>query len=227
MKKLKIAIDGPCASGKSTIARMLAARLGYTYINTGAMYRAVGLFIIRKDIDPFDENSVKSQLAGIEIDLIGPASNQRVVLNGEDITSEIAKPNVASAASSASTLLSVRKDLVARQQRMAREGGVVLEGRDIGTVVLKDAECKFFLTASISERAARRLKDYEAMGIKMSLAETEQELKLRDERDMNRKHSPLKRAEDAIDIDTTDLSIEQVIDRLMDLISAKQEANRG
>ncbi|RLC47584.1 MAG: (d)CMP kinase [Candidatus Coatesbacteria bacterium] len=215
MKRLKIAIDGPCASGKSTVAKILAEQLGYKLINTGAMYRAVGLMALENDIDPLDEQGVKSILRQVAIDFAGPASNQRTILNGRDITERIAEPDVAQAASSVSSLLPVRRELVARQQAMARAGGVVLEGRDIGTVVLKDAECKFFITASLGERARRRLKDYERLGIHRSLPEVQQELHSRDLNDMTREHSPLVKAEDAIEIDTTDLTIEQVINRLL------------
>jgi cytidylate kinase len=220
MRRAKIAIDGPCASGKSTVAKLLAQRLGFKLINTGAMYRAVGLLAIEKNIDPLDERGVSSILPDIEIDFVGPASSQRVILNGRDVTERIAQPDVASAASAASSLLPVRKELVARQQAMAKEGGVVLEGRDIGTVVLKDAECKFYITASIEERARRRLKDYESMGIQKPLAEVQDELCQRDQNDMTREHSPLKKAADAIEIDTTNLTIDQVIDRLMAHIQA-------
>ena len=137
MPRFKIAIDGPCASGKSTVARLLAARLGYKYVNTGAMYRAVGLALLREGIDPLDEEGAARLLPSLEIDLQGPVKNQRVYLNGEDVTEEVASPEVASAASAASSLLTVRKDLVAKQQEMSKDGGVVLEGRDIGTVVLR------------------------------------------------------------------------------------------
>lgn len=222
MKRLKIAIDGPCGSGKSTVAKLLAERLGYKFINTGAMYRAVGLTVLERGIDPLDEPRVRALLPKIEIDLVGPASNQRVLLNGRDVTERIAEPDVASAASRVSSLLPVRKDLVARQQRMAREGGVVLEGRDIGTVVLKDAECKFFVTASLTERARRRLKDYEEMGINKSLEEVREDLRIRDDNDSTREHSPLMKADDAIEIDTTDLTIDEAIDRLMALIVEKR-----
>ncbi|MBN2209359.1 MAG: (d)CMP kinase [Candidatus Coatesbacteria bacterium] len=220
MRRLKVAIDGPCASGKSTIAKLLAQRLGFKLINTGAMYRAVGLLALERGIDPLDEAAVCSILPDIDIDLVGPASSQRVILNGRDVTERIAQPDVAKAASDASSLLPVRRELVARQQAMAQEGGVVLEGRDIGTVVLKDAECKFYVTASIEERARRRLKDYEGMGIEKALAEVQDELRQRDQNDMTREHSPLKKADDAIELDTTHLTIDQVIDRLMDYIQA-------
>jgi len=213
--KLKIAIDGPCASGKSTVAKLIAQQLGYKLINTGAMYRAVGLLAIENGIDPLDEAAVCSILPKTKIDFAGPASNQRVILNGRDVTERLAEPDVAAAASSASSLLPVRFDLVAQQQALAKEGGVVLEGRDIGTVVLIDAECKFYITASIEERARRRLRDYEGMGIKKALAEVQDDLRRRDQNDMTREHSPLKKAQDAIEIDTTNLTLNQVIARLM------------
>lgn len=221
MKAIRIAIDGPCASGKSTVARLLALALGYKYINTGAMYRAVGLLALENRVDPLDEARVIPLLSDIEIDLTGPASHQRVILNGRDVTERIAKPDVASAASSVSSLLSVRRELVKRQQSMARAGGVVLEGRDIGTVVLKDAQCKLFLTASLAERAARRLKDYEHIGIHKSLQQLEEDLARRDSDDMKREHSPLLKAPDAIEIDTTGLSIDEVIAQIMSVIEEK------
>ena len=227
MRRIKIAVDGPCASGKSTVARLLALRLGYKLINTGAMYRAVGLLAIEEGIDPLDEAGVSLILPNIEIDFVGPASNQRVILNGRDVTERIAEPDVASAASAVSSLLPVRKDLVARQQRMAAEGGVVLEGRDIGTVVLKDAECKFYVTASLEERARRRLKDYDSMGIPKELAQVQDDLRRRDTNDMTREHSPLKKAPGAIEIDTTHLTIDEVIDRLMAHIQAASEPDRS
>jgi len=224
MPRFKIAIDGPCASGKSTVARLLAARLGYKYVNTGAMYRAVGLALLREGIDPLDEEGAARLLPSLEIDLQGPVKNQRVYLNGEDVTEEVASPEVASAASAASSLLTVRKDLVAKQQEMSKDGGVVLEGRDIGTVVLKDAEFKFFLVASIDERAKRRLRDYQAMGMTKSVDDVVDDLTRRDERDMTREHSPLTKAEDAIEIDTTDMSIEEVVNALASVI---EEGRRG
>jgi len=223
----KVAIDGPCASGKSTVARALAERLGYRYINTGAMYRAVAFYALRSGVDPQNEQQVAPMLDRVQIDLRGPPADQRTILNGQDVTEQITSPEVASAASAISSLLVVRQRLVYLQQQMAKAGGVVLEGRDIGTVVLPDAECKFFLTASLLERARRRKRDYEAMGVERSLEEVKEELSRRDHNDMSREHSPLIKAPDAIEIDSTGLGVEEVVQRMVEVCRSDCQGRRA
>ncbi len=214
--RLTIAIDGPAGSGKSTVARGVAAMLGYLYLDSGAMYRAVALKALERGI-PLDNDALLESLAAdTHIELQAPTPEQesaglknRVFLDGREVTEEIRTVEVAQAASRLATIAGVRRVLVAEQQRAGRGGGVVMEGRDIGTVVFPDAELKIFLDASPEVRAQRRWKEHQEKGENFTLIEVLQEVRERDKRDRERKVSPLVRARDAVLVDNTALGIEE------------------
>lgn len=218
MKRISIAIDGPAAAGKSTIAKMVAKNLNYTYIDTGAMYRCVALYAIENHVDFDDEKAVCQLLEHMEIAMLPDGTIQ---LNHEDVTSLIRENEVSMGASRVSRYADVREFLVQQQREMAKDGGVILDGRDIGTVVLKDAELKIYQVASIECRALRRHKENLQRGIESDLEAIKNEIALRDEQDMNREISPLKKADDAIEIDTSDMSLEEVVARVMELVAQK------
>lgn len=210
-----IAIDGPSASGKSTLGRMLARELHLLYLDTGSMYRAVALATIEAGLDPADKEAVVSLAAGADIDLKGDPDSLKVLLNGRDVTEEIRSESVTEMSSIVSTIPGVRRSMVARQRAMGQRGAV-LNGRDIGTVVFPDADIKFFLDARPEERAERRFKEDLLTSAHVSLAQTLAELSERDRRDSTRADSPLKVAADAIVIDSSGLSIQQVFERMME-----------
>ncbi|MHB2152812.1 (d)CMP kinase [Calditrichota bacterium GD2] len=211
-QKIRIAIDGPAASGKSTTARLLAQKLGYLYIDTGAMYRAATLSVLRAGIDVHDEQAVVDHVRNIKISLKIVDGIQRTFLNDEDVSDQIRTPQINQIISVISSYPGVREVLIEQQRELAKEGGVVMDGRDIGTVVLPDAELKVFLVASIKERARRRQLDLERQGIKMDLKAIEQEIAKRDKLDSSRAQSPLKKAEDARELDTTNLTIKEQVE---------------
>ncbi|MHB2148778.1 (d)CMP kinase [Calditrichota bacterium LG25] len=211
-QKIRIAIDGPAASGKSTTARLLAQKLGYLYIDTGAMYRAATLSVLRAGIDAHDERAVVNHVRNIKISLKIVDGIQRTFLNDEDVSDQIRTPQINQIISVISSYPGVREVLIEQQRELAKEGGVVMDGRDIGTVVLPDAELKVFLVASIKERARRRQLDLERQGIKMELQAIEQEIAQRDKLDSSRAQSPLKKAEDARELDTTNLTIKEQVE---------------
>jgi cytidylate kinase len=206
-----IAIDGPSGAGKSTITRLLAERLGYIHIDTGAMYRAVALAAKRADVAVDDEEALAGLCRGLTISFLRAEGGCRVIMNGEDFSEAIRTPEISLLASTVSTRKSVRECLLERQREMGMAGGVVLEGRDIGTVVFPDAEIKFFLTASTEERGRRRYLEMRANGEDVSLEGTIAAVAKRDEQDEQREHAPLRKAADAIDIDSSGLSIEEVL----------------
>ncbi len=210
-KKIRIAIDGPAASGKSTTARLLAKKLGYLYIDTGAMYRAATLSVLRAGIDVHDEQAVVEHVKKIKISLKIVDGVQRTFLNGEDVSGLIRTPEINQVISVISSYPGVRQVLIEQQRQLAREGGVVMDGRDIGTVVLPDAELKVFLVASLEERARRRQLDLERQGIQMDLEEIKKEIARRDELDSSRSAAPLKKAADARELDTTNLTIKEQV----------------
>ncbi len=215
-QRIVVAIDGPAGSGKSTIARRVAERLGFRRIDTGAMYRAVGLWALRAGI-PLDDMHRLEQLAReARIELEG--SLPRVRLNGEDVTEAIRTPEVSEAASKVSTVPGVRRALVQKQREMAAAGSVVMEGRDIGTVVFPDAQVKIFLDADPEVRAQRRLKELQEKGLNPSLEEIVREIEERDRRDRTRADSPLRQAPDAILVDTTGMSIEEVEESILKIV---------
>jgi len=211
---LIIAIDGPSGAGKSTITKLLADRLGYVHIDTGAMFRAVALAAKRAGLDGTDDYSLERLCREIEIHFLRDNGCCRVLTNGEDVTEAIRTPEISTLTSAISARKVVRDFLLTLQRSMGNEGGVILEGRDIGTVVFPDADVKFFLSASVEERGRRRWIELKAKGADVSLEETIEAVALRDKQDSGREHAPLRRADDAIDIDSTGLSIDEVITRM-------------
>lgn len=220
MAIFSIAIDGPAGAGKSTIAKEIAKKLGCTYIDTGAMYRTVGYYCIRAGIDYSDELCVDKAIEAIHIDLKYEGITQRILLNGEDVSEAIRTQEVAASASKVATFAKVRTALVAMQRNLQTKQSVVMDGRDIGTVVLPNATLKIFLTASAEERAKRRLMEYEAKGIVADFETLLEEIKQRDEQDSTREVSPLRQASDAIAIDTTWLTIDEIVEQIIQLLKA-------
>ncbi|EJF1316300.1 (d)CMP kinase [Staphylococcus pseudintermedius] len=218
MKAINIALDGPAAAGKSTIAKRVAAQLGMIYVDTGAMYRAITYYYLNNKERFTDFTSLIS-----EIDLrlgYDAEKGQRVFLNDNDVTDFLRENDVTQNVSYVSSIKEVRQFLVQVQQKLAADKGIVMDGRDIGTTVLPDAEVKVYMIASVEERAERRYKDNQERGIESSIEQLKKDIAERDVYDMNREISPLKKAEDAIEIDTTGLSIEQVTDKILSLVNA-------
>lgn len=221
MKKINIAIDGPSAAGKSTVSKRVAAVLGYVHLDTGAMYRSTACKALRCGIALDDEQAVCEMLKNTEIVL---TPDGKVLLDGEDVTSAIREDAVSMAASNVSKLPQVRSDLVARQQKMAEDKGFVMDGRDIGTVVLKDAELKIYLTASVEARAQRRYDQNAREGLELQPLETiMKEIAERDYQDMHREVSPLRKADDAIEIDSSNMTIEEEVDQILKLAESRME----
>ena len=220
---MKVAIDGPAGAGKSTLAKAVAKKLGFVYIDTGAMYRAIGLYMLDRKVELSDETALKAALEGVKLDIAYENDAQQVYLNGENVTGRIRTETAGDMASKVSTLLPVREKLVMLQQEMAERIDVVMDGRDIGTVVLPDAELKVYFTAGSRVRAERRFKELSEKGITgITVEEIEKEIIARDYRDMNREHSPLKQAEDAILVDSSDLTIEEGVERVIALINERR-----
>ena len=221
MKKFAVAVDGPAGSGKSTVAKEIAKALGILYIDTGAMYRTVGMACLKKGIDPADEGAVVASLDDLDMKIFPEAGGQRILLDGEDITSRIRTEEIGKAASSVAAYQKVREKLVEIQQGLAKEQSVIMDGRDIGTKVLPDAEVKIYLDASVEERAKRRVGELEAQGKTADLEIIREEIAHRDYQDMHRENSPLCRAEDAVNVDTTGFDIPAVTEKLLALIAEK------
>ena len=219
----QIAIDGPAGAGKSTIAKRVAQELGYLYIDTGAMYRALGLYYLERGIPVEEEARVMEHLDEIRLDLHMVDGVQHVYLNEEDTGDRIRTEEAGMAASTVSTYRAVREKLVAMQQKIAGEQNVVMDGRDIGTVVLPQAPLKIFLTASVETRALRRLKDLQARGEEADLKSIADDIAARDHQDQTRTESPLRQAEDAVFLDTSDLTIDEVTARILTLAKERQE----
>lgn len=212
-----IAIDGPAGAGKSTVAKAVAKKLGLIYVDTGAMYRALGLYLIRNSIDVNDEQAVINCLDKADVTIEYVNNEQVVLLNGENVNGLIRTQEVSEMASACSAIALVRKNMVVRQQKLAAEKDVVMDGRDICEVVLPDARTKIFLTASTKVRAKRRYDELIAKGVQCNLDEIEEDIIKRDDRDMNRAASPLRQTEDATLVDTSDMTIDEVIDRIVGL----------
>lgn len=221
-ENIRVAIDGPSGAGKSTLARSVAARLNFLYVDTGAIYRTIGYAVWRKGIDPRDRSAVVAVLPDLEICLTyGTDGLQHMELNGMDVTAEIRLPEVSRYASLVSAYPEVRAYLLEMQRQLARENSVVMDGRDIGTVVLPDATVKIFLTASPEARATRRWKEYQAKGIDTPYEEVLADVKQRDYQDTHRAAAPLKQAEDAVLLDTSALDFEQSLDAMKQIIAKK------
>jgi cytidylate kinase len=217
-----VAIDGPSGAGKSTVARLLSERLGYLYIDTGAMFRAVALAVKRALISPDDEGALQQLCHGLRISFTRDSKGYRVLANGEDVSEAIRTPEISQLTSKISTRKAVRDILLHEQRRMGRSGNVVLEGRDIGSVVFPDAEVKFFLSASAEERGRRRFLELREKGENVTVEQTIAEVAARDTRDEQREVAPLRMADDAILIDSTGVSIEEVLARMERIVREKE-----
>lgn len=215
MKKIIIAIDGPAGSGKSTTARLVAQKLGYIYIDTGAMYRALTLKVIELGIDPNDESSIIKIAENTKIELLYENGNLKVILDGKDVSEKIRSPEVTSLVSIVSAHPKLRDIMVKKQRELGRNGGVVMDGRDIGTVVFPDADLKIFMTADVKERAKRRQKELKAQGFDVEIEKLIKEIEERDKFDSTREVGPLKKADDAIEIDTTNLTIDEQVELVL------------
>lgn len=218
----KIAIDGPAATGKSTTAKRLSRKLSFIYIDTGAMYRAMGLYFIENGISYEDEETINQVCDDIDIDIYYEDDEQHIKLNGRDVTKLIRTEEVSKYASVTSSYLKVREKLVALQRKLAEKNNVIMDGRDIGTVVLPDAELKVFLTATSEERARRRYEELLKKGQDVTLESVSHDLEERDHRDSTRANSPLRQADDAILIDTTNLSFDEVVEKVEELYNEKR-----
>jgi len=211
-KTFNIAIDGPAGAGKSTIAKLAAKQLGFIYVDTGAMYRAMALYFIRQNISGSDQAQIAAACPGAEITISHQDDTQLVLLNGEDVSGLIRTEEVGNMASSVSVYPEVRAHLLELQKNLAASSDVIMDGRDIGTCILPDADVKIFLTASSRIRAERRYKELQNKGIMCNLEEIEQDIIERDQRDQNRKEAPLRQADDAVMVDSSGMTIEQVVD---------------
>lgn len=220
---MNIAIDGPAGAGKSTIAKKLSARLGFLYLDTGAMYRAVALKVLREGIDFNDEAKINSVVKNISIRIAYENGAQKIFADGEDVSEKIREHAVSSAASKVSALPCVRIKLVELQREIAKQTDTILDGRDIGTYVLPNAEFKFFLTASVDERAKRRYDELVQKGAECSLEQIKSDMAARDYNDSHREFAPLKKADDAIEVDTTHMSIEEVAEHMLNIINGKRK----
>lgn len=220
--KLQVAIDGPASAGKSTVAKLVASKFSYIYCDTGAMYRSTTLKALRLGYPLDDEKVILDMLNDTEITFEPGEKQQKVFLDGQEVTNDIRQEDVTNNVSTVASLGAVRKELVQRQQDIAAKGGIVMDGRDIGTTVLPDAEVKIFLIASVDERADRRFKDNAEKGIHVPLEQLKKEIEERDYKDSHRAVSPLTKAADAKEIDTTSMSIDQVVDAISDEITKKQ-----
>lgn len=221
MKTINIAIDGPAGAGKSTIAKNLAKNRNMVYVDTGAMYRAIGLYCSRKGIAGDDEATIVGELDNINVSIAYENGEQVVYLNGENVNGLIRTPEAGNMASAVSVFGKVREKMVELQQNLAKTTSVVMDGRDIGTVVLPNAEVKIYLTASSEVRAKRRFDELVAKGMECDLATLQKEIEERDYRDMNREVSPLKKAEDAVELDTSYMTIPEVVDAMQKIVAEK------
>ncbi len=213
-----IAIDGPAGAGKSTIAKKLAEDLSYIYVDTGAMYRAMAYYFLQNGIDAADEKAVADACSGVDVTIRYENKEQQVILNGENITSFIRREEVGKMASKTSVYPVVRTKLVQLQRQLAAKENVIMDGRDIGTVVLPDADVKIYMTASSAVRAKRRYDELVAKGVDCNMDEIEKDIIDRDTRDMNREVSPLKQADDAVLLDSSDLNIEESVEAIKKII---------
>ncbi|WP_130836810.1 (d)CMP kinase [Lachnoclostridium sp. Marseille-P6806] len=221
-----IAIDGPAGAGKSTIARRVARQLGFIYVDTGAMYRAMAVFLLRRGISPENAEAIGKACGEADISICYQDGEQIVLLNGENVNPLLRTEQAGNMASASSVNPSVREKLVELQQKLAAKTDVVMDGRDIGTVVLRGADCKIYMTASVEVRAARRAAELLAKGEPADTAAIGRDIAARDHRDMTRETSPLRQAEDAVYLDTSDMTIEEVSDRIIAVFREKTGASQ-
>ena len=216
---MNIAIDGPAGAGKSTIAKKLAKKLAFVYVDTGAMYRAMAYYFLQHNIDAKDENAIAAACPDVDVTITYENGEQQVLLNGENVNGVIRNEEVGNMASSTSVYPVVRKKLVELQRQLAKSADVIMDGRDIGTCVLPDAQVKIYLTASSATRAKRRYDELTEKGVSCDLAEIEKDIIDRDYRDMHRETSPLRQAEDAVLVDSSEMNIDEVVDAIYQVYS--------
>ncbi|UMZ73894.1 (d)CMP kinase [Natranaerofaba carboxydovora] len=217
-----VAIDGPAGAGKSTVAKMSAFRLKFNYLDTGAMYRALAWFALQKNINLEDSDSLKELINDFDIDIkTDSKGNSELFLDGKDITEEVRRPEISQAVSYVANDISVRYYMVDKQRELAKGKECILEGRDIGTYVFPDADMKIFLTASIEERAKRRLNELKEKGYEIEFGDLKKEIEDRDNKDKNREVGALKKAKDAVEVDTTDLSLNEVVNKIVDIVNQR------
>lgn len=212
-----VAIDGPAGAGKSTIAKAVAAKLGFIYVDTGAMYRAIALYLLNHNIASDDEKAIEESLDDINVEIAYVDGSQQVLLNGDNVSKEIRREEVGNMASATSVYGCVRSKLLSLQRELARKSDVIMDGRDIGTCVLPDAQVKIYLTASVDCRAQRRYKELVEKGENPVLEDIKKDISDRDYRDMHRDIAPLKQAEDAVCVDSSDMTIQEVVDTIVGL----------
>lgn len=221
MGNYSIAIDGPAGAGKSTIARIAANKLGFIYVDTGAMYRAFALYCLENSIDVSDVNEISKEIENVDINIIYENNEQQVILNNRNVTLFIRTNQVSQMTSTVSVHQQVRNKMVELQRRIAQNSNVVMDGRDIGTFVLPNATLKVYLTASVEIRAKRRYVEMKEKNIEVDLENIKEEIKQRDERDMNREFAPLSKAEDAVLLDSSYMTIDQVVEKIIALYEAR------
>lgn len=220
-----MAIDGPSGAGKSTLSKALARQLDYTNIDTGAMYRSVALMAQRHDVDLENNDALKALCNDLTIEFIRSTNSENVLINGEDVSTAIRTPEISLLTAKVAASPVVRKAMVDQQREMGKAGGVVLEGRDIGSVVFPAAEVKFFLSATAEERGRRRYDELRATGVDVDLEQTIAEVEARDQADSEREHAPLVQTEDAVSIDSTRMTINQVLEEMVRLVRIKEVSN--
>ena len=217
---ISVAIDGPSGAGKSSLARRLAAEKGYIYVDTGALYRTIGLYALRNGADVTNARHISALLPKIDIEIKYDNGEQKMYLNGENVSAMIRTEPVSMAASAVSAHPEVRESLLDTQRKMARENNVIMDGRDIGTVILPDADVKIFLTASSEARAQRRYKELSEKGQEVNYEAVLEDINRRDYNDMHRENAPLRQADDAVQVDTSDLSFEEAFEKLLGIINS-------
>ncbi len=220
---INVAIDGPAGAGKSTIAKLVAKEMGYIYVDTGAMYRALAIHFLNKGIVQEDEEAIILAVKDADVKIQYEEGVQQVYLNGENVTARLRDEAVGNMASASSAIPQVREKLLMLQKNLAKQFDVIMDGRDIGTCILPDAEVKIYLTASVKTRAKRRYDELAAKGIECDLVAIEKDIEERDRRDMTRETAPLKQAEDAVLVDSSDMTIEEVVEKITALCRDRQE----